>query len=97
RQLLFAEKIACAGIFLSVISWAMMKTMIKVAIREMAEKRGITSSYQLMKALNVPPSQAVKWFNNDLESISLRTLDRLCVLLKCRPNDLLKFEPDAEK
>jgi DNA-binding Xre family transcriptional regulator len=73
-----------------------MKRMIKIAIKEMAEKRGITSSYQLMKALNVPPSQAVKWFSNDMESISIRTLDRLCRALKCKPSDLLKYTPDEE-
>lgn len=72
----------------------MIERMIKVAIKEVAEKRGITSSYQLMKALNIPPSQASKWFNNDLESISMRTLDRLCQSLRCKPNDLLRYEPD---
>jgi DNA-binding Xre family transcriptional regulator len=75
----------------------MIKRMVKVAIREMAEKRGITSSYQLMKALNVPPAQASKWFNNDLESISLRTLDKLCHALRCKPNDLLRYEPEPGK
>jgi len=74
----------------------MIEVMIKVAIREMAEKRGITTAYQLQKALDVPPSQAAKWFNNDLESISLRTLDRLCVTLRCKPNDLLRYEPEPE-
>jgi DNA-binding Xre family transcriptional regulator len=75
----------------------MIKRMVKVAIKEMAEKRGITSSYQLMKALNIPPSQAAKWFNNDLESISLRTLDKLCQALRCKPNDLLRYEPEQGK
>jgi len=70
--------------------------MVRVAIREMAEKRGITSSYQLMKALNVPPSQAVKWFRNDMESISIQTLDKLCRALKCKPSDLLRYTPDEE-
>jgi DNA-binding Xre family transcriptional regulator len=74
----------------------MMKRMIKVAIKEVAEKRGITSSYQLMKLMNVPPSQAVKWFKNDMESISIRTLDKLCRALKCKPSDLLRYTPDEE-
>lgn len=75
----------------------MIKRMITVAIREVAEKRGITSSYQLMKLLSVPPSQAAKWFNNDLESISIRTLDKLCAALRCKPSDLLKYEADKEE
>ncbi len=71
--------------------------MIKITIREMAEKRGITTAYQLQKALEVQPSMAAKWWRNDLEKIGINTLDRLCTVLKCKPNDLLRFEPDGEK
>ncbi len=71
--------------------------MIKVAIKEIAEKRGIASSYQLMKLLDVPPSQALKWYRNELQSISIATLDRLCIALKCKPNDLLRFETEGDK
>lgn len=74
----------------------MIKRMVKVAIREVAEKRGVTSSYQLMKLMNVPPAQAAKWFKNDMESISIRTLDKLCRALKCKPSDLLRYTPDEE-
>ena len=74
----------------------MIKRMVKVAIREVAEKRGVTSSYQLMKLMNVPPAQAAKWFKNDMESISIRTLDKLCRSLKCKPSDLLRYTPDEE-
>jgi putative transcriptional regulator len=72
--------------------------MIKVAIREMAEKRGLTTAYQLMKALDVSPSLAAKWYKNDLKMVGIDTLNRLCAVLKCKPNDLLRYEPDeAEK
>jgi DNA-binding Xre family transcriptional regulator len=30
-----------------------------------------------------------------VDMIALRTLDRLCAVLKCKPNDLLKYEPGA--
>jgi len=69
--------------------------MITIAIREMAEKRGITTAYQLQKATSVQPTVAAKWFKNDLKMIGIESLDRLCVALKCKPNDLLKYEPDA--
>lgn len=71
--------------------------MIKVAIREQAEKRGITTAYQLQKATGVQPSMAAKWWKNDLEKIGIKTLDTLCKVLKCKPNDLLKYEPDASE
>ncbi len=69
--------------------------MITVAIREQAEKRGITNAYQLQKATGAQPSMASKWWSNDLEKIGIKTLDTLCAALKCKPNDLLKYEPDA--
>jgi DNA-binding Xre family transcriptional regulator len=68
--------------------------MVTVAIREQAEKRGITTAYQLQKATGVQPSMAAKWWKNDLEKIGIKTLDTLCKVLKCKPNDLLKYEPD---
>jgi DNA-binding Xre family transcriptional regulator len=69
--------------------------MITIAIREMAEKRGITTAYQLQKAASVQPSMAAKWWRNDLEKIGIGTLDLLCKTLRCKPNDLLVFSPDS--
>jgi len=71
--------------------------MVTVAIREMAEKRGITTAYQLQKAVGVQPTVAARWFKNDLKMIGIDSLDRLCTVLKCKPNDLLRYEPDADK
>ena len=68
--------------------------MITVSIREVAEKRGIMTAYQLQKALNVSPSLAAKWFSNELKMIGIETLDRLCTALRCKPNDLLRYEPN---
>jgi DNA-binding Xre family transcriptional regulator len=71
--------------------------MITVTIREQAEKRGITTAYQLQKATGVQPSMAAKWWKNDLEKIGIQTIDLLCRVLKCKPNDLLKYEPDTNE
>lgn len=72
-----------------------MQTMITTRIKEIAEKRGITNAYQLQKATELPPSMAARLFRDEVDMIALRTLDRLCATLKCKPNDLLKYEPDA--
>ncbi|HJR07735.1 MAG TPA: helix-turn-helix transcriptional regulator [Pyrinomonadaceae bacterium] len=71
--------------------------MIVIAIREQAEKRGITTAYQLQKATGVQPTVAARWFRNDLKMIGIDSLSRLCAVLKCKPNDLLKYEPDADE
>ncbi len=69
--------------------------MITIAIREQAEKRGITTAYQLQKATGVQPTVAARWFRNELKMIGIESLDRLCTTLKCKPSDILKYEPDA--
>jgi DNA-binding Xre family transcriptional regulator len=66
--------------------------MITVTIREQCEKRGITTAYQLQKAAEVSPSVAQKWYSNQLERVEIGTLDKLCRVLKCKPNDLFKYE-----
>jgi len=68
-----------------------------LTIREAAEKRGITSSYQLMKALDIPPGHASKLWKGEMRMIGLDTVDALCVALKCKPGDLIKYEPDSGK
>lgn len=68
--------------------------MITVTIREQAEKRGITTAYQLQKAAAVSPSVAQKWYSNSIERIEIDSLDTLCRVLKCKPNDLFRYEAD---
>jgi DNA-binding Xre family transcriptional regulator len=68
--------------------------MMRLAIREVAERRGVKNAYQLQKALEVPPSVAARLWKSEMRMIGLDTLDLLCSRLKCKPNDLLKFEPD---
>lgn len=75
----------------------MMQDMITTRIKEMAEKRGITTAYQLQKATELPPSMAARLFRDEVDMIALRTLDRLCTVLKCKPSDLLKYEPNASE
>jgi DNA-binding Xre family transcriptional regulator len=68
--------------------------MIKVNIREVAEKRGIKKAYQLQKLTGFLPSKAANLWKSQWQLADLDTLNTLCNLLKCTPNDLLKFTPD---
>jgi DNA-binding Xre family transcriptional regulator len=68
--------------------------MIRTHIREMAEKKGIATAYQLQKALEVSPSVAARLWSDDFELISKTSLDRLCKLLNCSPSKLISFESD---
>jgi len=68
--------------------------MIKLRIKEQAEKRGIMNASQLQKALRDYSPNVYKWFNNDLTAFKIESIDRLCKVLKCTPNDLIEFQPD---
>lgn len=70
--------------------------MIKVQIQQMAIKRGYTTAYQLQKALDISPTMAARLWRGDFMQIGLATLDKLCGLLKCQTDKLLRYEPDAE-
>lgn len=71
--------------------------MITPTVRAMAEKRGHTTAYQLQKLLNVSPSVAAQLWGGEFKRLDLTTLDRLCIALRCKPNDLLRFVPDWER
>jgi DNA-binding Xre family transcriptional regulator len=71
--------------------------MITTRIREMAQRRKIKSGYQLGKELGLSPSMSARLWKDEVKMIDLDTLDRLCHHLKCRPADLLKFEPNGEE
>jgi DNA-binding Xre family transcriptional regulator len=63
--------------------------MIKLRIREIAEAQGITTAYQLQKAMKYPPNMAARLWRGDMKMIGLETIDKLCEVLGCEPNDLI--------
>lgn len=71
--------------------------MIVVTIKERAEKCGITTAYQLQKALEVSPTLAARLWRGDFKMIGVHdTIDNLCRVLKCQPDKLLKYVPDGK-
>lgn len=74
-----------------------MASMIKIRIQEVAKEKGITTAYQLQKAMSLPPSLAAKWFRNNLTSISFNSLDMLCEFFDCQVNDLIEYTKRAEE
>lgn len=68
--------------------------MIQVTIKERCQAKDITTAYQLQKALSISPDVAARLWKGEFEQLSLRTLDRLCRVLKCQPNQLFKYVAD---
>jgi DNA-binding Xre family transcriptional regulator len=71
--------------------------MVTLRIRAAAEARGVTSSYQLMKLMNIPPGHASRLWKGGMEMIGLKTIDALCEALGCDPSDLIVREDSAAK
>lgn len=65
--------------------------MITIHIKETAEKRKYKNAHQLAVALGVADNVGVRLWNQDFSRIDLITLDRLCRVLRCQPNQLFKF------
>jgi putative transcriptional regulator len=70
--------------------------MIKIKLREMAERHGIKSAYQLQTLLNIQPSVAAKWFKNDMKMIGFESLNILCKYFNCEITDILIYTPDKD-
>ena len=70
--------------------------MVTLRIRETAEAHGITTAYQLQKAMQVQPGMAARLWRGELKMIGLDTLDRLCDAIGCELGDLLVRAPEKK-
>lgn len=65
----------------------------RLKVKEIAEEKfGFKSSYQIMKAWNLPPSKASRLWKGDMKAINIDTLEFLCKKLDTDPNTLLGFK-----
>ena len=62
--------------------------MVILRVRDVAERKGITTAYQLQKAARLHPGHAAKLWKGGIEMIGLKTIDTLCEALGCEPGDL---------
>ena len=71
--------------------------MLKVQIKEIAQTRGLTTAYQLQKAVDVMPSVAARLWKGEFKQISVKTLDKLCTVLDVNAGDLFVCVPDESQ
>lgn len=71
--------------------------MITVKIQQVATRRGIKNSYELQKLTGWPPTMCSRLWKGEWTHSYLKTLNSLCNLLKCTPNDLLEYTPDKDE
>jgi DNA-binding Xre family transcriptional regulator len=68
-----------------------MLSVIKIKIRELLEKKGVTR-YRAAKDSGVPYNTLLKLENNKMKTIDFSNLEKLCDYFDCSPNDLLAVE-----
>lgn len=78
-----------------------MKTTIRLTVSDAAKARGITTAYQLQKAMGCMPATAARLFKGDVIKVEFTTLAKVIDVLsrypekkpkKCSLMDLMKVE-----
>lgn len=67
--------------------------MIKLNVLPLLEQHGKTK-YWLWKQLGMSYQNFNKMINNETKSIRYETIDALCGIFNCTPNDILLYEED---
>ena len=68
--------------------------MIRLVVREVAERAGIKSARDLSIRSHLPYESCRLLWNGDSRMIGLGTLERLCTLLDVPPGQLFDFKPE---
>ena len=64
---------------------------INIRLKEIMDSKGVTRN-NLSKAVNTRFEVINKWYNNEVEKLDLDVLARICYVLECRPEDIVKYE-----
>lgn len=65
--------------------------MVYLNIKEMLKKRGKTK-YWLVKEMESDYQTVGAMMDNKTTKIKFETIEKLCTLLECTPNDIIKFK-----
>ncbi len=69
--------------------------MIQYNFDRIFKARGIDRPFTYLKLAGFSDHFATKIKNNNVKRIELREIERLCILLKCTPNDFFEWIPDT--
>jgi len=70
--------------------------MIRLKVRELLEQHGKTR-YWLFKQMGMSWQNVDKMVNNKTKSINYSTIEALCQLFQCTPNDLFEISEDESE
>ena len=67
---------------------------VRLKIREIAEKRGLTNPLMLSKKSGVPYAACHAIWNDQQKQIGLETINKFCIALRVKPGQLFEYERD---
>ncbi len=65
---------------------------VKIRIAELARQHNFKNAYALQNALKCSPTMASRLWKGNFAQIGIETIEKLCELFKCSPNDLFGFD-----
>jgi len=70
--------------------------MIRYNFDRVFKARGIERPFSFLRQAGFSDNFATKIKKNNVKRIDLRELEKLCVVLKCTPNDFFEWIPDKD-
>ena len=64
---------------------------VKLLVKEVAEKKGISNPFMLSKATGLNYAACYKMWNREQQRIDLKTLARLCEVFGAKPGQFFEF------
>jgi DNA-binding Xre family transcriptional regulator len=68
--------------------------MIKLVVKEAAERAGISNALELSQRAKLPYESCRRLWRGEATMVALTTLERICSLLRVPPGQLFDFEPE---
>lgn len=69
--------------------------MLTLHVKELLKQKGYKPIPYLLTQWGIPQSAARRILYKEPKTIDLAVLECLCIFLRCTPNDLLHYTPDA--